>query len=65
MAEPKFKPGQFISTPFGRMRIKKSKTFPPCDKCVMTCISDCKKFTKMHNLNCIGIIGLNGYLTKF
>ena len=63
MSEPKYKPGQFIKTPFGRMRVKKAE-HTACKKCAIKHLEDCFRLTDMHNCLCCSLIGHNGYLEK-
>ena len=63
---PKYKPGQFIKTPFGRMRVREIKSgYPSCGQCAIRTIFNCHEFEDMHRLSCDRIIGRGGYLTKF
>ena len=60
---PKYKPGQFIKTPFGRMRVRKAE-YASCRKCAIKHLEDCFLFTNMHNCSCCSLIGYYGYLEK-
>lgn len=72
MSEPKFKPGQFVSTSIGRMRVKKTKDIDACHKCALS-IKDKDNniifwncgclYDKYHN-TCCDLIGFSGYLEK-
>ena len=62
-APGKYKPGQFIKTPFGRMRVRKAN-FAPCKYCAIRDVKDCFKLTDMHNLVCSDLLGNYGYLEK-
>ena len=66
MAKPKYRAGQFISTPFGRMRVRIATEYPPCNKCALSekSAEKCKKFKRMHDLACVKIIGWYCYLEK-
>lgn len=61
-----YKPGQFISTPFGRMRVKKIKVmYPACNRCALKKdVLTCQRFAYMHHSTCSELIGDNGYLEK-
>lgn len=64
---PKYKPGQFIKTPFGRMRVKKSKSQWPtdtCYKCTLRYYKKCAEFENMYEMRCIKIISKDCYLEK-
>ena len=68
----KYKAGQFISTPFGRMRVKKSHSGDFCHKCVLSIKDKNDKiikwncgclYDKYHN-TCCDLIGFSSYLEK-
>ena len=71
MSKLKFKPGQFVSTTEGRMRVKKTKDGVTCDKCIFggsRLIIDplsCKNFRiKYPGYTCVELIGWYCYLEK-
>ena len=64
-----YEPGQFIKTPFGRMRVKKDAEYLPCEKCAlykpdMFDNKNCHKFGDMYNSSCAGLIGYYCYLEE-
>lgn len=68
MLEPKFKPGQFVSTTEGRMRVKKSKNGVTCDKCIFGGYDKkrrCECFRiKYPGYTCVDLIGWHCHLEK-
>ncbi len=65
----KYKYGQFISTPFGRMRVKKpdKRTKPnhvSCCRCELRDFKKCTAFENMYNKWCQHIIPSDAYLIK-
>ena len=66
-APGKYKPGMFIKTPFGRMRVKKDE-YLPCEKCTLytegILNENCVKFGNMHNSSCAELISYFCYLEK-
>lgn len=72
MEEPKFKPGQFISTSIGRMRVKKTKDIDACHKCALSIkdkdnniiFRNCDRFYDKYNTTCCNLIGFSCYLEK-
>lgn len=65
----KYKPGQFIKTPFGRMRVRKENLLPPsdvyiCHKCALKDYKKCVVFENMYEMRCVRIIPNNCYLEK-
>lgn len=60
----KYKPGQFIKTPFGKMRVKKASNDDPCSCCAIKSFSDCLAFSAMHESKCETLIGWHCYLEK-
>ena len=72
MSEPKFKPGQFISTTIGRMRVKKSHDEIICSKCALSITDEdgriikcnCDYLYDKYDDSCCDLIGERGYLEK-
>lgn len=63
-----YKPGQFIKTPFGRMRVCKSENgwYPTetCRKCALRDYKKCAEFENMYGIRCVKIITKDCYLKK-
>ena len=68
MSEPRFKPGQFVSTSIGRMRVRKTKDFATYDKCIFggnIRQRRCQYFRiKYPGYTCVGLIGWHCYLEE-
>jgi hypothetical protein len=62
-----YKPGQFIATPLGKMRVKIGE-FLPCEKCALYTgdfpNENCHKLAKMHESNYATLIGDYCYFEK-
>lgn len=66
----KYKPGMFIKTPLGKMRVKMDKQWLPCEKCALynTEIfaekNPCHQLAEMHKASCVDLVTEYGYFEK-